>query len=446
MRRWARDGYVLVALFSLWNGDGMRDLLSWWGFGAVSLLLLVGAVVIIRRERERAKALVLSWRAVPIVVFMALCLASTAWSFYPAITPVGCFIQLATATVAVALCLARPPVRLAALFAIMLQADMVVSLLFEVGVALSPAGEILPLWTDYSANVPGAYYWSNGLIFKGGRIQGFTANANLLCFQALLAAVVTAALAQARVITRRLLVPALLLDLLVIGLTRSATVIIAAGVVAVGALGLAGLRRFGRRGRIAVLGGSLVFVALVTLGSSRIAEPFLQLLGKGDDFTGRLEIWRLVGELVKSRPVLGYGWISYWAPWVDPFRGLVIRDGVQYLQAHNAYLDIQMQLGVPGLLALVAVVGSVVYRALRLALTDRPLAVLPLLLLGALLTQAMAESRLLIEGNWALLVALSVALPLPGSTSAAPPPDGSGRVDGALPSPEDGARTAVESS
>ncbi|GAA4753720.1 hypothetical protein GCM10025783_28290 [Amnibacterium soli] len=421
MRRRARDGYVLLALFSLWNGDGMRDLLSWWGFGAVSVALLVGGVVLLLHERARTKALLLSWRSVPIALFMALCVASASWSAYPPLTLVGCFIQIATAVVALALCVALPPVRLAALFAVMLQADMVLSLLFEVGVALSPAGRILPFWTDYSANVPGAYYWSNGLIFQGGRIQGFTANANLLCFQALLAAVVTAALAQARVVSRRLLVPALLIDLLVIGLTRSATVIIAGGVVIAGALVVAGLRRFGPRGRIAVLGGSLVFVGLVGLSASRLSEPFLRLLGKGDDFTGRLEIWRLVGGLVKDRPVLGWGWIGYWAPWVEPYNRLVIRDGVQYLQAHNAYLDIQMQLGVPGLLLLVAVVGSAVYRAIRLALTDRPIAVLPLLLLAALLTQGMAESRLLIEGNWALLVALSVALPLPSQSAPATP-------------------------
>jgi O-antigen ligase len=406
-----RDGYALVALFSLWNGDGMRDLLSWWGFGAVSLLLLAGGIALLLRERARTKALLLSWRAVPIALFMALCVASATWSAYPPLTLVGCFIQIATAVVGVALCVALPPVRLAGLFALMLQADMVLSLVFEVAVALSPAGQILPFWTNYSANVPGAYYWSNGLIFQGGRIQGFTANANLLCFQALLAAVVTVTLAQARALRRSLLVPALLLDLLVIGLTRSATVIIAAGVVVFAALAIAGLRRFGPRGRIAVLAGSLVFVSLVGLSSSRISDPFLRLLGKGDDFTGRLEIWRLVGEHVKERPVFGWGWIGYWAPWVDPYRGLVIRDGVQYLQAHNAYLDIQLQLGVPGLLALVAVVGSVVYRALRLALTNQPIAVLPLLLLAALLTQAIAESRLLIEGNWALLVALSLTLP-----------------------------------
>ncbi len=409
---------MLVALFSLWNGDGMRDLLSWWGFSAVSLILLAGGIVLIVRDRARAKALVLSWRGIPILAFMAVCVASVTWSAYPVPTLLGCVIQLATATVAVALCLARPPVRLAALFAIMLQADLVVSLIFEVAVALSPAHEILPLWTNYSANVPGAYYWSSGLIFQGGRIQGFTANANLLCFQALLAAVVTATLARGRFVSRRLLVPALLLDAVVLLLTRSATVVIAGGVVVVAALVIAGLRRFERRGRIALLGGSVLFIGFVALSSSSLSEPFLRLLGKGDDFTGRLEIWRLVGTLVKERPILGWGWISYWAPWIPPYNNLVIRDGVQYLQAHNAYLDIQLQLGIPGLLALVAVTGSAVYRALRLALTDKPIAVLPLLLLAALLTQAMAESRLLIEGNWALLVALSFALPLPARPPA----------------------------
>ena len=61
---------VLVALFSLWNGDGMRDLLSWWGFGAVSLLLLAGGIALLLRERAQTKALLLSWRAVPIALFI----------------------------------------------------------------------------------------------------------------------------------------------------------------------------------------------------------------------------------------------------------------------------------------------------------------------------------------------------------------------------------------
>jgi O-antigen ligase len=109
--------------------------------------------------------------------------------------------------------------------------------------------------------------------------------------------------------------------------------------------------------------------------------------------------------------VLGWGWVSYWAPWVSPFNDLVVRGGVEYLQAHNAYFDIQLQVGAVGLLAFAVLVGSVVLRALRLAVVRAPLTTLPILLATALLAQGMAESRLLIEGNWALLAALSVVLP-----------------------------------
>lgn len=423
MRRWRRDAFVLAALFSLWNGDGMRDLLSWWGFGAVSLALLAGGIVLLVHERRRLRTAVLSSRAVPIAAFVALCVVSVTWSAYPLETVAGCFIQIITAVVAVALTVAAPPRRLAVLFAAMIHFDLVLSLVFEAVVALSPQHMLLPFFTDYGANVPGAYYWSSGLLFSGGRIQGFTANANLLGFLALLGGVTIACLARTGIVGRRTLVGALVLDVAVLALTRSATVIIAGGVTFAAALVIAGLRRVGPRGRTALVVVGLGLIAVVALGSSRLSEPFLRLLGKGDDFTGRLEIWRLVGTLVQERPVLGWGWIGYWAPWIHPFKGFVVRDGVQYLQAHNAFLDVEMQLGVPGLLVLVAVVGSVVYRALRLALTRLPLAVLPLLLLIPLLTQGLAESRLLIEGNWALLAALSVALPVPAGRTTPRPPD-----------------------
>ncbi len=417
-----RDGYAFVALFSLWDGDGIRDALSWWGFGALSLLLLIGGIVLIRQERARARRLLLSWNAAPVLAFVALCVVSVAWSNYPLLTLVGCFIQLATAAVGLALVLSEPPRRLVAVFAAMLHVHLALAIVFEVAVALSPAGRILPLWTSYGPNVPGAYYWSQGLIFTGQRIQGIVANANLTCFIGLLAAITALTLWRARAIRTRTALAALVLDLLAIALTRSATVIVAAGLVAVAALVVLGFRRSGLRGRVALATGGALALAAVTLGSSRLFEPLLKVLGKGDDFTGRFEIWRLVGTLVIERPVLGWGWIGYWAPWVDPFRRLVIRDGVQYLQAHNAYLDVQMQLGVPGLLVLVLVVGSVVYRALRLAFVPKPYTLLPLLLLVALLTQALAESRLLIEGNWALLVMLSLAVPLVTAGRRDPPP------------------------
>lgn len=412
----ARDVYVFAALFSLWDGDGMRDALSWWGFGAVSLALLVLGIVVLRQERARLKRVLLSWTAAPVLAFIGFCLISTAWSEYHVATLLGWVIQAATATVAVAIAVARPPGRLIAIGALMLHVHLALALVFEVAVALSPAGEILPLWTDYGANVPGAYYWSQGLIFQGGRIQGIVGNANLTCFIAVLALILLATLWRAGWIRARLLLPAAALDLVALALTRSATALISLVAVTAAAVFVLGYRRAGPVLQRVLIGGGVLAIAVVAVGSSRIAEPVLAVLGRGDDFTGRFEIWRLVGQLVAERPVLGWGWIGYWAPWVYPFDNLVVRAGVQYLQAHNAYLDTLMQTGAVGLLLFAMVLGSLIWRSLRLAIVPGRFTALPLLLVVALLTQALAESRLLIEGNWALLVTLSVLVPAASAT------------------------------
>ncbi|MGN6743620.1 MAG: O-antigen ligase family protein [Amnibacterium sp.] len=413
MRRgWWKDVYAFVALFSLWDGDGLRDALSWYGFGALSLLLLAVAIVVTVRNRKRFLELVTALDSWPILAFMGVCLLSAIWSAYAVDSLLASFIQIATALVGVSLLLLRPIGRLVGIGTWMVHVHLALSLVFEAVVALLvPGHELLPFWTDYGSNAPGAYYWSQGLLFTGGRIQGIVANANLTCFLALLGLILIGSLLAAHRIRLRLAVPAVLLDLLMVGLTRSATVLIAGFLVVAAALVVLGFRRFRARGRILLAVSAAVVIALIGFGSSSASAPVLGALGKGDDLTGRLEIWRIVGTLVGERPVLGWGWISYWAPWVAPFNRLVVRGGVQYLQAHNAYLDIAFQLGIPGLLAFVVVVGSLVYRSVLLAIARRPLALLPLLLTTALLTQALAESRLLIEGNWALLVMLSVAVP-----------------------------------
>jgi O-antigen ligase len=421
-RGWWKDAFAFVALFSLWDGDGERDALSWWGFGVLSLLLLAGAIAITIRHRRRFLTLITSLDSWPILGFFAVCLLSAIWSAYPVPTLLACFIQIATALVGVSLLLIESKGRLIAIASWMVHVHLTLSLLFEAAVALLvPGHQLLPFWTDYGSNAPGAYYWSLGLLFKGGRIQGIVANANLTCFLALIGLILIGSLLAARRVRLRLAVPAILLDLVMVALTRSATVLVAGFLVVAAALIALGFRRFRGRGRLVLAGVAALAVAVIGFGSSRASAPLLGALGKGDDLTGRLEIWRVVGQLVGERPVLGWGWISYWAPWVDPFNRLVVRGGVQYLQAHNAYLDIAMQLGLPGLLALVVVVGSLVYRSLRLAIAPRPFALLPLLLTVALLAQALAESRLLIEGNWALLVMLSVAVPwVPGATRPRP--------------------------
>lgn len=418
--RW-REVYAFVTLFSLFTGDGVRDLLSWWGFGALSAVLLAIAVGVLVHERRRLRSLLVRSTAVPLLLFVGVCLASALWSAYPLVTLAASAIQLGTAAVAIALLLLLPLRRLAVVLAWMVHTNLALSLVFEAVVALLPDRRLAPFFTDYGSNAPGAYYWSQGLLFTGQRIQGVVGNANLTCFLALLGGILVCCLLAARMIPRRLAVPALALDLLLAALTRSGTVIIAGAVVLAVAVLVLAYRRVSRSWRRVVTVAALAVIVLAALSSSRVSEPVLRILGKGDDLTGRYEIWHIVGTLVAERPVLGWGWVSYWAPWISPYNDLVVRGGVEYLQAHNAYFDVQLQVGLVGLVAFAVLVGSTVLRGIRLAAVRAPLTTLPVLLTTALLAQGMAESRLLIEGNWALLVALSVALP--SVRRAAVPPE-----------------------
>lgn len=406
-----RDVFAFVALFSLWDGDGLRDLLSWWGFGSLSLAILTGAVLILVRERRHLTRLLRRTTTLPLLLFLGVSLVSTVWSAYPTSTLLGFAVQLSTTVIGVSLLLARPIGRLVAIVALMVHVHLALSLVFEAVVPFLPGHELLPFFTDYSAGAPGAFYWSQGLLYKGQRIQGIVGNANLTCFLALLGMIIVGCLLAARRIDRRLGVAALALDALLFGLTRSATVLVAAGTVVAATLLILGYRHIRGHGRILLTIGAVAIVGLTTLTSSAVFDPVLRLLGKGDDLTGRLEIWHIVGTLVAQRPLLGWGFVGWWVPWSPPFDDLVVRAGVTYLQAHNAFFDVELQLGVLGLAALALLTGSVAFRALRLAAVRAPLTLLPLLLLAALLTQALAESRLLIEGNWALLAMLCVALP-----------------------------------
>jgi exopolysaccharide production protein ExoQ len=84
-------------------------------------------------------------------------------------------------------------------------------------------------------------------------------------------------------------------------------------------------------------------------------------------------------------------------------------NGVTYPQAHNAWLDVYLQLGIIGLIIVGLFVLTTIVRTWSFALDGpRESALLPTALLVAILVQGLAESRLLIEIGWALLVIVSV--------------------------------------
>jgi exopolysaccharide production protein ExoQ len=415
--------FATLVFFTVLAGQFWRNLLGWWGFGAIAVLIIAGSVYFLVSTKPAW-----AWRTFPksLIGFMLLATVSLAWSAYPSASAVGITLQWITTITAlfVALCLSWP--ELLRTLTVALRLILVLSLAFEAFVAVFIGQAVLPFWVEYTGKIPAAFYWSRGLLLEGGPVEGIVASRNLLGFIALLALIVFAVQLAAGTIARGRGIFWVALALLMLWLTRSATVTVALAAVAVAlafALWARRLPPLGRRGLYLTAGAG---AAAVLVGVVAFSSSLLGLLGKSDDLTGRFDIWNRVIELAGQRTVAGWGWVSYWAPWVEPFDGLAVRKGVQYLQAHNAWLDVWLQLGILGLLVFGALAVSTLWRSWFLAV-DRPrlgihdtapyavTALLPLLLTVALLAQSLAESRLLVESGWLLLIVLAVKTKRPSA-------------------------------
>jgi O-antigen ligase len=138
------------------------------------------------------------------------------------------------------------------------------------------------------------------------------------------------------------------------------------------------------------------------------AEVF-GLIGKSPDMTHRTIIWGRVLKLIDQRPLQGWGWSSYWIPWVEPYKGLVVFNHVPALQAHDAYLDVWLQLGIFGLGLFLLLIGLTFVRTWRLAVHHTsPLYLWPILVFVGIITQNLTESRMLEEIGWVMLVLFAV--------------------------------------
>ena len=428
--RFAVRTFASGVLFTVLAGQFWRNLLGWWGFGAIAIVVVVGSVV----------GLVLlkpdwMWRKFPksLGVFLLLVTLSLAWSFYPGATAIGIVLQWMTTIAALFLALTLSWAELLRALSAALRWVLGLSILFELIVGLFVRQAVLPFWVDYGTDkVPDAFYWSRGLLFQGGPIEGIVASRNLLGFLALLALIVFWVQLAAGTVSRGRGAAWLVVAALMLALTRSATVTVAVGVVVLVLLFALWARRVGAEGRRPVYLTAAASVVAVIAALVAFTPQLLSVLGKSEDLTGRLDIWRSVTELASQSPVFGWGWVSYWMPWVEPFNDLAVRKGVTYLQAHDAWLDVWLQLGVVGVVAFAALALSTLWRSWFLAV-DRPRrsvadtapfeasALLPLLIMAALLAQSVAESRLLVEYGWVLLVVLAVMTKRQQASSAPMP-------------------------
>jgi len=357
----------------------------------------------------------------PLLAFLALTTVSILWSFYPSATAVGLAANWLTVLSGVAFAVSFDWATLLRALGLALRILLGGSLLFELIVSIFVRQPLLPFWYSYPEGpLAKSLYWSRDLLFEGGKIQGLPGNSALLGFLALLGLIVFGVqLASSR--RRRVFgVLWMLVAAVCVYLTRSATITVALVAVVVVALAVVAFRLTDSgRARGALYGLFALVVAGLVLVGTLLRSQLLSLMGKGDTLTGRTDIWADVTALAQQRPVFGWGWVSYWAPWAEPFDDLAFEGGVHQYQAHNAWLDLWLQIGIVGVIVFAALFLSSLVRSWLLA-TDRPqfepgrpgrysaLSVLPLLLLTALAVQSLVESRLIIEYGIVLLVVIAV--------------------------------------
>lgn len=105
-------------------------------------------------------------------------------------------------------------------------------------------------------------------------------------------------------------------------------------------------------------------------------EYIVVSLGKGVTFNGRTPIWDLAIEQLMKRPLLGYGYAGFWGsdagwwvfskiPWAVGENPLEVVDSKSFT-AHNAVLDLALQVGLLGIGILLFNLALVIYRAISL--------------------------------------------------------------------------------
>ncbi len=166
--------------------------------------------------------------------------------------------------------------------------------------------------------------------------------------------------------------------------------------------------------------GAALKSAVITLGILAIAwhvalllyftyEDILLFLGRDPSLTGRTKIWDFVLNLGMDKPLTGYGYDAFWSGDYSPGAPFVVAWGIK--SAHNAWLEVLVALGLPGLLLLLGAMASMTFRAIVLAryYTELAPSVLIMLCVFLFLTIGASESLFLIRHTsfWIIFIAIA---------------------------------------
>ena len=393
-------------LFMLLAGDGVRYLIGWYGYLALAAVVVVASMVFIAVSPDKSLLRRFPLPLAALLLWMGL---SGIWSNYPLISLAAFGAQLATTLVAIFFAIQFDWRQLLNVFANTIRFVLVLSLIIEL--VASVTGPIKPPFANFEGDTPPApaYWWVQGNLFQSERIQGFVGNANLIAFIAVLGLVIffVEYLVSAR--NQRLAIISMVSAAAFIALAKSASMLVALVIVIIAAVVAMIAEGKPRQVRHKIYRSTLWASAFGVFLAAVYWVEITDLLGKSPDASGRFFIWQTVWSLAQERWLLGWGWISHWIPGVAPYEGLIVIENVPHFHAHNAFLDVWLQLGVTGLLLFLWLVWTTFVRVWKIAVVHtNPLYFWPLFAFMVVSTQALTESRMLIENGWVLLVLLAL--------------------------------------
>lgn len=366
----------------------LKNLIGWAGLFAIlsGLVVLAGASFLGQREE-------IEWRGllpISLLAFVGWSGFSVFLSQYQWSTLGGVVYQLAFAALGVYVALARDFIQIVRITGNVLRYVLTVSLAVEV-------------LSGLLIDTPIHFLGIQGNLDVGGPIQGVLGTRNQLGLVSLIALVTFGTELLTRSVSRQAGILSLILASLSILLSQSPVNLGVLGVLGLASLGLLGLRRVTAESRRYWLLGLGTAALAAIIATYIFRARVLHLLGATGDFDYRLRLWNSVLPFIQQNPIEGWGWVGSWPSDIFPFEA--IDPTTDHLSALNAYLDVWFQLGLVGLFAFLGLVGLALVRSWILATQKRSrVFVWPALLLVALLTTGLAESGVLVEWGWLILV------------------------------------------
>jgi exopolysaccharide production protein ExoQ len=127
---------------------------------------------------------------------------------------------------------------------------------------------------------------------------------------------------------------------------------------------------------ITILLTSILFATVLIANWETIV---VDILGKNLTLNGRTPVWSLALEQLMKHPLLGYGYSAFWSSnegllvFQSSWASKLVDVDVKSWHAHNAFLDLTLQLGLIGLTLLLTNIVVVLHRAFTLISLTRTL-------------------------------------------------------------------------